>query len=386
MPRKNRYKPRKDGRYYTLVNTGEYDDYGRPVRIPMYGSTSRELEEKVDAMKAQIKTGKYIAGKKTTFEEYAETFVSLYKSAREYNTQRMYRTILDTYLLPQFGTWLLPDIKRTDIQALINEHADHPRTCQQIKIVLKQILSSAVEDHYIQDTPWHRIEMPRYTPPKRRILTPLEEQALNRAVLPPQEHLLVMLLFGCGLRLEELLALQVQDIDLTAEELVIHHVIIFQNNHPVLKNIPKSPSGFRRIPIPAFLIEEVRFYTLHIKKELSEADNAFLFACKGQPYSKSHFYVVWKRIIKTLNAAVATESMPEPISGLTSRVFRYNYATILYYSGITLKKAVELMGHADEKMILRVYAQLDEEREDTKAKLSGIRPGMERAGSREKIS
>lgn len=111
-----------------------------------------------------------------------------------------------------------------------------------------------------------------------------------------------------------------------------------------------------------------------------------MFANKGQPYSKSYFYVAWKRIVKALNAAVATDSVPEPISGLTSRVFRYNYATILYYSGITLKKAVELMGHADEKMILRVYAQLDEEREDTKAKLSGIRPGMERGCSREKIS
>mgnify|MGYP001030526218 FL=1 len=386
MPRKRRYKPRKDGRYYTLVNTGEYDEYGKPVRIPMYGRTSKELEDKVDALKAQIKTGKYIARRDMSFEEYAETFVSLYKASREYNTQRMYHTILDTYLIPQFGTWLLPDIKRTDIQALINENAGHPRTCQQINIVLKQILSSSVEDHYIQDTPWHRIEMPRYTPPKRRILTPLEEQALNSAALTPEEHLLVMLLFGCGLRLEELLALQVQDIDLAEGELVIHHVIIFKNNQPELKNIPKSPSGFRRIPIPAILTDEVRFYTMRLKKSLPDAGSAFIFSRNGQPYSKSHFYVVWNRIIKAMNAAVATEESPTPISGLTSRVFRYNYATILYYSGITLKKAVELMGHSDEKMILRVYAQLDEEREGTKSKLSGIRPGMERGSRHELIS
>ena len=48
MPRKNRYKPRKDGRFYTLVGTGEYDEYGRAIRIPLYGTTSKELEEKVD--------------------------------------------------------------------------------------------------------------------------------------------------------------------------------------------------------------------------------------------------------------------------------------------------------------------------------------------------
>ena len=120
MARKNRYKPRKDGRYYTLVGTGEYDEYGRPIRIPLYGDSSKDLEEKVDALKAQIKTGKYVVKKNTTFEDYANTFVSLYKSKREYNTQRMYKTILDTYLIPEFGNWLLSDIKRTDIQALIN--------------------------------------------------------------------------------------------------------------------------------------------------------------------------------------------------------------------------------------------------------------------------
>lgn len=386
MPRKNRYSPRKDGRYYALVGTGEYDDYGRAIRIPLYGDTSRELEEKVDALKAQIKSGKYVVKKKTTFEDYANTFVNLYKSKKEYNTLRMYRTILDTYLIPEWGNRLIPEIKRTDIQALINANADHPRTCQQIKIVLKQILTSAQEDHYIQDTPWHRIEMPKYVPPKRRILTPLEEHALNIAALPPDMHLLVMLLFGCGLRLEELLALQVGDIDLQNQEVIIHHTIIFQNNQPILKPVPKSPSGFRSIPIPAFLSEEARFYTLRTKKEHLGADNAFLFTYKGQPYSKSHFYDVWDKIIQALNDAVGTDEAPSPISGLTTRVFRYNYATILYYSGITLKKAVELMGHSDEKMILRVYAQLDEEREDAKKKLADIRPGMPRTCPDIKIS
>lgn len=384
MPRKNRYSPRKDGRYYTLVGTGEYDDNGRPIRIPLYGETSKELEEKVDALKAQIKSGKYTLKSKDTFDQYATNFIKLYKSNKEYNTQRMYDTVLNTYLIPVLGQKKLSDIKRSDIQALINDNADHPRTCEQIKIVLKQILSSAVEDHYIPESPWKKITVPKYHPPKRRILTQLEEQALNKADLPPMEHLLVMLFFGCGIRLEENLALQVDDIDLKTAELVIRHTIIFDHNKPVLKPIPKSPSGFRRVPIPDFLIDEVRFYTLRVKKE--RGDSAHLFVYNGQPFTKSHFYDVWGFIIKNLNEAVATDENPTPISGLTSRVFRYNYATILYYSGITLKKAVELMGHADEKMILKVYAQLDEEREDARKKLAAIRPGMERTCEQIRIS
>lgn len=380
MPRKNRYKPRKDGRFYTQVCTGEYDEFGRPVRIPLYGKSSKELEEKVDTLRAQIKTGKYIVKKDETFENYAQRFIELYKSHKEYNTRRMYEDILNLYLIPAFGNYLLSEITRTDIQALINANADHPRTCQQIKLVLKQILSSALEDHLILDTPWHRIDMPKYVPPKRRTLTPLEELALNTATLSPQDHLLVMLFFGCGLRLEENLALQVQDIDLFNEEVIIHHVVIFVNNRAELKPVPKSPSGFRRVPIPAFLIDEIRFYAMRVKKEHSGASDAHLFTHSGLLYSKSYFYNRWSHIVTALNQAVSTKENPCPIHGLTSRVFRYNYATILYYSGISLKKAVHLMGHADEKMILKIYAQLDEQRENTKQKLAGIHPGMPRTG------
>ncbi len=384
MPRKNRYSPRKDGRYYALVGTGEYDTNGRPIRIPMYADTSKELEEKVDALKAQIKSGKYTLKSKDNFENYATSFVNLYKSKKEYNTRRMYESVLNTYLIPALGSKLLPDIRRSHIQSLINDNAEHPRTCEQIKIVLKQILNSAVEDHYISESPWKKIDVPKYTPPKRRILTQIEEHALNTAVLPPMEHLLVMLFFGCGIRLEENLALQVDDIDLNTYELIIRHTIVFDHNQPVLKPIPKSPSGFRRIPIPDFLADEVRFYVLRIKKECGTS--AHLFTYNGKPFSKSHFYDVWDEIIKQLNAAVATDEEPAPIVGLTSRVFRYNYATILYYSGITLKKAVELMGHSDEKMILKVYAQLDEEREDARKKLAAIKPGMNRTCEQIRIS
>ena len=40
-------------------------------------------------------------------------------------------------------------------------------------------------------------------------------------------------------------------------------------------------------------------------------------------------------------------------------MFRHEYATMLYYSGIDLKEAARLMGHTDIKLILEIYADLD---------------------------
>ena len=40
-----KYKKRADGRYYTLVSTKKLDEKGKPIRIPVYAKSSRELEE-----------------------------------------------------------------------------------------------------------------------------------------------------------------------------------------------------------------------------------------------------------------------------------------------------------------------------------------------------
>lgn len=73
---------------------------------------------------------------------------------------------------------------------------------------------------------------------------------------------------------------------------------------------------------------------------------------------------MWQRIVRKMNYAVTSEKETligaEPITGLTAHIFRHNYCTMLYYSGISQKKAVELMGHSDIKMIMEVYAHLDE--------------------------
>ncbi len=43
---------------------------------------------------------------------------------------------------------------------------------------------------------------------------------------------------------------------------------------------------------------------------------------------------------------------------------------MLYYSGITIKKAAALLGHSNTKMIMEVYSHLDEEKEKAVEKLN----------------
>lgn len=53
-------------------------------------------------------------------------------------------------------------------------------------------------------------------------------------------------------------------------------------------------------------------------------------------------------------------------------VFRHDFCTKLYYSGISRKKAVEIMGHASYQMIEKVYAALDEQQEKSADKIDAM--------------
>ena len=43
---------------------------------------------------------------------------------------------------------------------------------------------------------------------------------------------------------------------------------------------------------------------------------------------------------------------------------RHSYCTMLYYAGVKIKKAQELMGHSSADMVYDIYTHLDEEREN----------------------
>ena len=80
----------------------------------------------------------------------------------------------------------------------------------------------------------------------------------------------------------------------------------------------------------------------------------------------STFNLFWNRIRDKL-AMIAPEAKE-----LTPHYFRHNYATMLYYSNISPKKAAELLGHANTKMIMEIYAHLDDEKENASEKLNAI--------------
>ena len=170
--------------------------------------------------------------------------------------------------------------------------------------------------------------------------------------------LFILLLRYCGLRPEEAVALTIHDVDLINKRLNINKAVSLARNQPVKK--PTKNLKNRKVPIPDFLIELLSERLAYC----SENQIEYVFTKETDKYA-----MLTKQALKThLDSFLTTinkniENEDEKIK-FSYYQLRHSYCTMLYYAGVKIKKAQELMGHSSADMVYNIYTHLDEEREN----------------------
>lgn len=154
-----------------------------------------------------------------------------------------------------------------------------------------------------------------------RSLTLEEAERLVHATLTPgptarRDRLVILLLYGCGLRTNELCALDVADINRERHELV------------VLKAKHDRP---RSIPIPEALYTELLAYLL----ERGKRGALFKTVVKQKRLRD-------KDVCDIVSASAARAGLR---AGVTARTLRHSFATHLMDRGVDLAIIASLMGH-----------------------------------------
>lgn len=356
-----KYKRGTDGYFQAKVWDGTYKEDGRKHYIPLRSKkSSKDLENMVQEFNQKVKERKYILITDITFLEYARKWKDVYKSQKENNTKAMYENIIEKHFIAVKDVKLC-DISRIHLQLCLNHANGKTRTQQQIQLTFKQVLQSAVIDKVFAANVFEHIfrntEQIKYTPKPKRPLTATEKKAVFQAEYKhPQEKIFVYLLYGCGLRREEVLPLTIFDFNFTRNTVTINKAFEYTKNSPTLKGV-KSKHGERELPIPNKVLKDVENYVTYVKR----CGRTNIFSMRGgKPISKSSYDKMWARILNSLQNASS-----EPITGLTAHVFRHNYCTELCYQipTVSIKKIAQLLGDS-EKMVLEVYNHMILEKED----------------------
>ena len=356
-----KYTKRKDGRYTTRISTGRYDENGKAIVATLYARTIKELENKVAETKHHVNNGTYSDDHGRTFGDYADTWLSTYKKGVSLKTYQKYEWIL-TRKIPELRPIRLRDVERMDVQDAINAAEGHPDTQRMILITVKAVLESAVDDGLIYKNVARKLKQRPYKAKEKRPLTELEKKALKVCEFTDMERAYVTILYSFGLRSGEALGLMKNDINFKDCTITVRRTVDFSSGVSQTK-VPKSAAGLRTVEGPESAFKALESF-------VGNLSTPYLFTGKdGALISHSAYKRLWSSIYRKINAVTRCEDM-EPVR-LTPHIFRHNYATELFYAGISVKEAQRLLGHSSITVTLEIYTHLTP-REETRKKLENL--------------
>lgn len=132
----------------------------------------------------KIKTSEIVKTSDTLLRDYADSWLETYKSSASINTKTMYINAINCHIKPEIGHLPLNKIVRSDIQKVINNRQDYPRTYEIIRLTLVQILNSAIDDKLLHENAAKKVTLPKRHKADKRALTELEKKQLRKRILP----------------------------------------------------------------------------------------------------------------------------------------------------------------------------------------------------------
>ncbi len=373
-----KYKKRKDGRYAANVVIGFDEETGKRIYAPtIYAKSISELESKKSEIKVSLNNGTYADDKGTTIKKWGKTWLDIYKSSVEDATKDRYEYAIRK--MDAIHDIRLMELKKTDVQKLLNDKSDNPETQRIIRLTLRQMLECAIDDGLIYKNVARNVTIEKSKKKySGRRLTEAEQKAIASCDFELKEKAYIYMLYYTGIRPEEALALTKSDVDLKHEIVHINKAITWKDkNFPVKIKSTKSEAGNRDIPIAASLSPILRLY-------MNELNNIYLFP---QPDGSMMQQKAYQRFFDNIRGKINIKlggTNDKKVNGrikehgikatdLTAYTFRHNYASMLYDVGVDVKEAQYLLGHSDISITLNIYTHLDENKANLKESIKKLK-------------
>jgi integrase len=216
-----------DGKLLSPAKTKRYGR-GKRWRVRYLDDGGRKVErlferradaERFDAgVRSDVSRGVYVDDRagRITVEQYVGQWVSA-QVWRPGAVERTERT-LRLHVFPVLGALALTEVRPSHIQAWVKGLDLAPSTARIACAVMVGMFGAAVRDRLIGRTPCDGIRLPELPHAEHVIPTPVQVHALADA-LPDRFRATVYVAAGCGLRLGEVLGLEVAHVDFLRREL-----------------------------------------------------------------------------------------------------------------------------------------------------------------------
>jgi integrase len=301
---------------------------------------------------------------KTTLREYGDDWLEkikrgevLSRNHQPYKPSaiRGYRHDLETHIYPRLGDVRLDQVRRRDIQAIVEQLTASGLSGSKVRNVvvpLQALYRRAMRDELVTVNPTVDLDLPAAGGTRDRVASVPEALALVEA-LDEEDRALWATAFFAGLRRGELRGLRDEDVDLE------RNTIYVRRGWDDVKGAidPKSKRGERKVPVAGIL----RRYLLAHRARTGRRGVALFFGRTAtEPFTPSH-------VRRTANERWSTATL-NPI-GLHEA--RHTYVSLMYASGSKLEEIGDYVGHSSTYMTSRYRHLIDGQGQEAADRFDG---------------
>lgn len=330
-------KRRADGKY-----RARWRDLGGKEHAKHF-TLKRDADRFIATIEADKHRGQYVdPTDKTTVSAYAWRWAA----ARPHNV-RTARKLASTIRNHVDGTTLgarpLSRVLPSDVQAWVTDRSRvlARSTLANVTYTVSAIFKAAALDRLIGSSPFVRISLPEATSKRVVPLTVTQVSAIAAAV-PGRCQAMVIAQAGLGLRIGELLALRVSDVNFLRREVRVEFQIPPNGTE---REAPKTERSKRTLPLPQFVADEL---ARHIQLYPPLEDESLFSNAAGRVWTTSRYGVVF-------TTAAARAGMP---TGTTTHALRHHYASVLLLAGESVVAVAERLGHKNANLVIKTYGHL----------------------------
>lgn len=358
---------------------------GSPDRKAFTGKTQAEVFKKRDSYreakrKEQAEAAAYQAKcpnaeKDLTFVGWIERFLITYKAPplTKETTYASYLYNLEKHIRPYFKDMLLVDIDEEVMQGFYTfkstgGRADgkpggmSPKSIYNLHIILHAALSKAVRLGKIPSDPSVDTKRPKVVIPEVRVLTEEEMGIFMGEVVKETQRTAILLDLFSGLRLGELLALEIADVDFVKKGLHVRRNLVrfktYQDEGPktklIVQDTLKSGKPHLFVPLMDDLFNIVVRHIFKLQNSDWPNPNGLLFPSKKGTYIEP----------RSLEIRLAAVSKRCELKNVNPHALRHTFATRLVEQKVPLNIVQELLGHASIQTTRR-YAHVFEDAKAT---------------------
>lgn len=279
---------------------------------------------------------------KTTIGSLIEDFLKETEPRKRVTTMSSYRNAFKNYIEPYFSNLPIGDLTEKhviDWQNQLLTSGLSQTYIYKLDTIFRTLCAFGIRRCNITSNPFEGIKkIGKAKSEKMNFWTLDEYRHFINLIDNPMHHLAFELLFYTGIRLGELCALTVEDVNTETGTLRINKSLQQRNSVDIVTS-PKTSKGNRTISLPQFLCKEIEVYE---KKIYNIQKNSKLF-----PMSKCALYYPMKKY-STL-AQVPTIRIHD---------LRHSHVALLIEQGVQPMIISERLGHESIDITLDTYGHL----------------------------